>query len=100
GLRSGETISFNLRKAYPNNVELASILHLKKEETANINSDFLYSLESISIFEIAQINQELFDKIYGEGVVTSNEQFISMLENNIRINLSHESNLKFRKDAR
>jgi len=62
GLKDTGTISFNLRKAYPNDVELASILHLKKEETASINSDFQFTIESISRFENAELNQDLFDK--------------------------------------
>ncbi len=100
GLKNNETISFNLRKAYPNNIELASILHLKKEETAGIDSDFQFTVGDIARFEKAAINQELFDKIYGEGIVTSSEQFISKLENDIHLNLSRESDMKFRTDAK
>jgi len=56
GLKSKDTISFNLRKAYPNNVELGSILHRKKEEVASIDSDFQFTIEVISKFENAEIN--------------------------------------------
>jgi trigger factor len=64
GLKQGDTISFNLAKAYPNNVELATILHKKKEEVGDITSDFQFAVATISKFEKAEVNQELFNKIH------------------------------------
>lgn len=100
GLKQGDTISFNLAKAYPNNVELATILHKKKEEVGSITSDFQFTIATISKFEKAEINQELFNKIYGEGVVNSEEEFRSKISAEIQTNLSRESEYKFRMDAK
>lgn len=100
GLTIGSVISFNLRKAYPNDVELASILKIKKEEAAEINSDFMLTIESISKFEKSEINQELYDKIYGEGNVNSKEEFIAKIQAEIDANLLRETDYKFRIDAK
>ena len=99
-LKQNDTISFNLRKAYPNDVELATILHLKKEEIADNNSDFQFTISSISIFEKSEINQELFDKIYGENNVKTEEEFRAKVEEEIKANLSRESDYKFRLDTK
>lgn len=100
GLKQGDTITFNLAKAYPNNVELATILHKKKEEVDSITSDFQFTIATISKFEKAEINQELFDKIYGEGNVTTEEEFRNKITVEIQANLSRESEYKFRLDAK
>jgi trigger factor len=100
GLKQGDTISFNLAKAYPNNVELATILHKKKEEVGDITSDFQFTIATISKFEKAEVNQELFNKIYGEGMVTSEEEFRAKISAEIQTNLSRESEYKFRMDAK
>jgi trigger factor len=100
GLKENDTISFNIRKAFPNDVEISSILHIKKEMVASIDSDFKYTIKTISLFEKAEINQELFDKVYGEGTVTSEEQFKSKIEDEIKSNLTRESDYKFRLDAK
>jgi trigger factor len=100
GLKQGDVVTFNLRKAYPNDVELATILHKKKEETSSIDSDFQFTLLAISIFENAEINQELFDKIYGEGNVKSEEEFQAKITEEIQANLSREGQYKFRVDAK
>ena len=100
GLKVGDTITFDLGKAYPNNVELATILHKKKEEIGTIESDFQFTIASVSKFEKAEINQELYDKIYGEGNVTSVEEFRTKISAEIKLNLSRESDYKFRMDAK
>jgi trigger factor len=100
GIKAGSVLSFNLRKAYPNDVELGSILKIKKEQAASVDSDFQLTVENISQFEKAAINQELFDKIYGEGNVTSEEQFSSKINDEISANLSRETDYKFRLDAK
>jgi len=100
GLKQGSTITFNLAKAYPNNVELATILHKKKEEIGDITSDFQFTIAVVSKFEKAEINQELFDKIYGEGIVTSSEEFRSKISAEIQTNLGRETEYKFRIDAK
>jgi trigger factor len=99
-IKAGDTLSFNIRKAYPNDVEISSILKIKKEQAASINSDFQLTVESISLFENAEINQELFDKIYGEGTVTSEDQFVAKINEEISANLNREADYKFRLDAK
>jgi trigger factor len=98
--KAGSVLSFNLRKAYPNDVELASILKIKKEQAVTVNSDFQLTIDSISKFEKAELNQELFDKIYGEGNVTTDEQFVAKISEEISHNLSRETDYKFRLDAK
>jgi trigger factor len=100
GLKQGETVNFNVRKAYPNDTELASILHLKKEEAAAVNSDFQITITNISKFEKSAINQELFDKIYGEGTITTEDEFKAKIQNEIGANLERESLYKFRVDTK
>jgi trigger factor len=100
GLKQNDVITFNLRKAYPNEVEIATILHKKKEEVANIDSDFQLTIAAISKFQKAEFNQELFDKIYGEGTVTSEEEFKAKVQEEVKANLNRESDYKFRVDAK
>jgi len=100
GLKIGDTLTFNLRKAYPNDVELASILHMKKEEVASIDSDFLLTINSISRFQKAILNQELFDKVFGEGEIKSEEEFKEKIQVEIKHNLQRESEYKFRMDVK
>ena len=46
------------------------------------------------------MGQELFDKIYGEGVVNSEDEFMKKLEDEIAHNLKHESEYKLMMDIK
>jgi trigger factor len=100
GKNIGDTILFDIKKAYPNDTEIAGILHITKDEVASIGSNYRYTINEISRFFPAQIDQELFDKVYGEGVVTSEEEFITKVEAEISIGLQRESDFKLMLDLK
>lgn len=101
GVKLGDIITFNPKKAYPeNDVEVASLLKVKKEEVAELTADFAYRITEISRFTKAPVNQELFDMIYGEGVVTSEEQFREKLTEQIKYENSTETDFKLLQDIR
>jgi trigger factor len=100
GKSTGESVDFEIRKAYPNDNEIAAILHIKKEEAESVNGNFRFTINDISRFYPAEVNQELFNKIYGEGVVNSEEEFKNKIEDEISSNLKKESDYKLMIDIR
>jgi trigger factor len=100
GKSQNNTIDFDLRKAYPNNTEIAGILHKKKEEVENLEGTFRFTINEISRFFPAELGQELFDKVYGEGVVKSEEEFLKKIEEEITLNLKKESEYKLMMDVK
>jgi len=100
GRKKGESVDFDIRKAYPDNYEIAAILQKKKEETTKVSGIFRAVINEISRFAPAAINQELFDKVYGEGTVKSEDEFMSRLDGEISGQLSTESNYKALIDAK
>jgi len=100
GAKTGDVITFNPSAAFENEAELASFLKISKEEASNIKSDFRFTITGITRYHESPVDQELFDKVYGEGVVTSEEEFKAKIKENIQENLSGDSNYKFGLDAR
>lgn len=100
GKSINESIDFEIRKAYPNDSEIAGVLRVKRDDAANINGIFRMTVKSISRFYPAELNQELFDKIYGEGVVNSEEEFNKKVDEEISANLSKESEYKLMTDIK
>ena len=95
-----DSIEFDLKKAYPNDTEVAGILHKKKEEVAELEGNFRFTINEISRFHPAELGKELFDKIYGEGVVNSEEEFMKKIEDEIMLNLKRESDFKLMMDIK
>ena len=76
GANVGDAILFNPRKAYENNdAEIASLLQTTKDNVKEVDSDFLFEIKEITRYKEAEMNQELFDKVLGEGVVATEEEF-------------------------
>jgi trigger factor len=100
GKSIGDSIDFDLKKAYPNDSEIAGILHKKKEEVENLEGNFRFTINDISRFHPAELGKELFDKIFGEGVVNSEEEFMKKIEDEIAINLKRESDFKLMMDIK
>ena len=99
GAKKGDVITFNPSKAYENETEISSMLKISKDEAKNITSDFQLKIESITRYHESAIDQELFDKVYGEGVVSSEEEFRAKIKENIQENLVSDSEYKFGVDA-
>ena len=100
GKAENDSIDFDLVKTFPNDFEIAGLLKKQKEEVAGINGSFRFTINEISRFHEAEINQELFNRIYGEGVVSSEEEFRKKTEEEIITNLKHESDYKLALDIR
>jgi len=94
GKNVGDSVDFDLRKALPNDYEIAGILRKQKEEVAEINGRFRYTINEINRFIPAEVNKELFDKIYGEDVVKTPEEFNAKIEEEIANNMKKESEYK------
>jgi len=100
GAKTGDEVVFDVKKAYPNDTEVASMLRIDKEQVAMLEGTFKCVIEDIQKFEKAVIGQDLFDKIYGEGEVKSEEEFRGRIREEIASNYERESEYRFMVDAR
>jgi trigger factor len=96
----GDTVDFDLRKALPNEFEIAGLFKKQKDEVANIEGKFRFTINEINRFEPAEINEDLFKKVYGEGVINSEEEFMNKIEEDITKNLKRESDYKLMLDVK
>ena len=100
GAKKGDTITFNPTTALVDAAEISSLLKISKDEAKEITSDFSLTIDGITRYHEAEVNQELFDKVYGEGVVTSEEDFKARIKASIEETLAADSDYKFGIDAR
>lgn len=101
GAKVNDVLVFNPAKAYENNdVELSSLLKISKEEAAEMKSDFSFQITEITRYEASAINQELFDKILGEGVVSSEEEFRAFIKKQLEDQFANDSQYKLVLDLR
>ncbi|VBB48259.1 Trigger factor [uncultured Paludibacter sp.] len=100
GAKKGDKIVFNPKKAFENETEISSLLKISKDQAKTMDSDFQMEIQGITRYHESEVNQELFDKVFGEGVVTSEEEFRNKVKENIQETLKADSDYKFSIDAR
>lgn len=101
GCKVNDVLVINPFNAYNgHDVELASLLKIKKEEAAEMKSNFSFQVEEITRFTEAEVNQELFDQVMGKDAVSSVEEFRAKVKEMIEGQFVADSNYKFLLDVR
>ena len=100
GLKAGDAIDVNVNEAFENETDRASMLKVKKEELASLDPMFKMTVKNVKTFVDAPLNQETFDKVFGEGVVKSEEEFDAKVEERLKSEYGYESDFRFSKDAK
>ena len=96
-----DVLVFNPNAAYEGNeAELSSLLKIKKEEVAEMKSNFSFQVEEITRAVPAALDQALFDQVFGEGAVKSEEEFRNKIKEGIAAQFVADSNYKFLVDVR
>jgi trigger factor len=101
GCKPGDIITFNPKKAYPDNdAEVAALLKKTKEEVKDLTCDFSYQVTGIRHFQPAEVNQKLFDRVFGEGTVSDEKAFRQKIGEMVQGQLVMNSDYKFLLDLR
>ena len=101
GCKTGDIITFNPKKAYPDNdAEVAALLKVKKEDVADLTADFSFQVTEIRHFQPAEVNQALFDRVFGEGNVKDEKEFREKIAEQLKAQFVGSSDYKFMLDVR
>ncbi|MGP1625946.1 trigger factor [Prevotella koreensis] len=101
GAKLGDVITFNPKKAYPEgSAEIQGMLKVSREEAENITADFSYQITEISRYVKAEINQALFDQVYGEGNIADEKAFREHIAQDLKAQFVTDSDFRFLQDLR
>ena len=101
GAKVNDILVINPSKAYEGNeAEVSSLLKVKKEEVAQYTGDFSFQVIEISRFVPAEINQDFFNAVFGEGAVEGEEAFRAKVKEGIQAQHVLDSDYKFLLDLR
>jgi trigger factor len=100
GKKTGDVIEFDIDKAFTEKSSIAHVTGLTKEEAETTSGKFSFTVTGIRRSFPAELNQEFFDKIFGPGVVTSEEAFNQKLEETIRENYNREAEVLVSREVR
>ncbi len=101
GKKKDDVIIFDPVKAYNNRHEVGHMLNISHEDAETLDSNFKFTIKEILEFRKAELNEELFKKMYGEeSEIKTEEDLRNKVKEEIAENLAFSSDHKFTIDAR
>lgn len=98
GLKSGDVVELDPKKVSEHDTDVAAALDVKPADLKNINNKFRFTVEKINRITPAEVNQELFDKVFGPNAISSEADFRGKIEEQMSQSLVVESDRKFKAD--
>jgi trigger factor len=99
GVKSGDVVKMNPSKIFDNASEVASLLQINKEQAEQLDGDFEMEVKTVQRLIPAELDQELFDKVYGEGTVNSEDELRDKVKEDLENMFVQDSERKFLNDA-
>jgi trigger factor len=83
GVKKEDKIVLNINELYETAVDKSVSLGIEKEVAETIDCMLQLTAKNIARLEDAELNQELFDKVYGEGTVATEAEFRDKIRNEL-----------------
>ena len=102
GVKLGDVVTFNPKKAYPDNdTEVSQLLNIERDAVKDLESEFSYQVTEIQRFKKHDINEELFQQVFGEDTDVKDEKtFREKIAESLKEQFVNDSDYKFMLDVR
>ena len=100
GKKPGDSFEVNVNETFVNETDRAALLKVKKDELATVEPMWKVTVKEVKTFVEAEQTQDLYDRMFGEGVVTDEAGFDAKIEERIAQEYKQEADFRFVLDAR
>jgi len=87
----GDVVKVDPNKVSRGGKDTAAMLGIKEEELANISKSFQMTINEIKRMEMAELNQELFDRLFGEGKINSEDELKEKIKTDLALMFVNDS---------
>ncbi len=99
GKKVGDVVTLNTKGLFDDDHKLMDYLKVDHDNVHGLDVDVDFKIEEINATELAELNQELFDKLFGEGNVTSVEQVKEKIKEDAERQFASQADQKFLNDV-
>lgn len=100
GKKAGDSFEVDVHKTFSNETDRAALLKVKKDELANVEPMWKVTIKEVKTFVPAEQTQEIYDRMFGEGVVTDEAGFDAKVAERVAMEYKQEADFRFVLDAR
>ncbi|MGZ3819140.1 MAG: trigger factor [Mucilaginibacter sp.] len=99
GVKKADEVVLDIQKAYNNDAtRIAAILKVDEDTAADLKSNFRLTVKNVNRLEESDLNQEFFDKLFGEGTVSTEEEFRAKITEEVEAMFAQDAERKLQND--
>lgn len=99
GKKVGDVVTVNTQGLFEDDHQLMDFLKVSHDVVHTLAVDVDFTIEAITVSEPAELNQELFDKLFGEGKVASLEDLKAKIKEDAESQFAQQADQKLLGDV-
>ncbi|MCV9932704.1 trigger factor [Flavobacterium sp. LS1R47] len=99
GKKVGDVVTVNTKGLFEDDHQLMDYLKVSHDDVHGLDVDVNFTIEAINGAELAELNQELFDKLFGEGKVASLEDLKAKIKEDAELQFAQQADQKLLADV-
>ena len=99
GKKVGDVVTVNTKGLFEDDHQLMDVMQVSHDEVHGLDVDVNFTIEAINKAELAGLNQELFDKLFGPGAVSSLEELKAKIKEDAENQFAQQADQKLLVDV-
>ena len=99
GKKVGDVVTVNTKGLFEDDHQLMDVMKIGHDDVHTIAVDVDFTIEAINGAELAELNQELFDKLFGAGTVATLEELKAKIKEDAETQFAQQADQKLLADV-
>ena len=99
GKKVGDVVTVNTKGLFEDDHQLMDVLKVSHDEVHGLDIAVDFTIESITETALAELNQDLFDKLFGAGNVASLEELKAKIKEDAEVQFAQQADQKLLADV-
>lgn len=99
GKKVGDVVTVNTSGLFEDDHQLMDVMKVAHDDVHGLAVDVQFTIEAINTAELAELNQELFDKLFGAGVISTLEELKTKIKEDAESQFAQQADQKLLGDV-
>jgi len=99
GKKAGDVVTVNTKGLFEDDHQLMDVLKVDHDKVHGLAIDVDFTIENSNGIELAELNQELFDKLFGPGAVSSLADLKAKIKEDAELQFAQQADQKLLSDV-
>ena len=99
GKKVGDVVTVNTKGLFEDDHQLMDVMKVNHDDVHGLDVDVNFTIEAINTAELAELNQELFDKLFGAGTISSLEELKAKIKEDAESQFAQQADQKLLGDV-